>query len=346
MSTDSGAADAARAALPVLTLRLVRSHGDAAAGTLSVPAGGMGLAEALALDGRAPDESQRREADLCRMGLREGRWRLSNQSHVLACTLNGERVPPGASIPIGHGDLLEIALLRWIVELDPADSGTMDLDARDPGQSAPPGKEQPDDGWRNAQPLDDLFGVLDIDGARPRPQADPLAELLGEAPGAHRLPAKSATKETLQKPESRRGRPQLDAAEALLDDLHQQFVRAVRDPARLAQGAMWEGSPAPVGERTSTTLETLSREAVAAYPMVRDMLQARETIDQVLGGFDHGGATPLLDVDAPEEVLRLFAPDLAQSVRIPSLTRREHHALSPDSPMPIERLPPASDASP
>lgn len=192
-----------------------------------------------------------------------------------------------------------------------------------------------------AQAFDDPFGVLDIAGAIPRPVADPLAELLGELP-----PRPAATPFDI----TRLGRVAADgqalassAADPtalqqsvpdLFDGLHAEFARVVRDPTRLTGGGDWEGASAPEGP-TAPSMEELSRDG-EKYPMLGDIVQSRAGIDKVLDSFDPLGRPISLDGEAPQEVLQLFAPELMHGSQpaIPSLTRREHHALSPDSHMP------------
>ncbi|MEJ8827316.1 TagK domain-containing protein [Variovorax humicola] len=331
MNIDPVGESAASAAAPSLLLRLVRSHGKPVDGTLSVPAAGVGLADALALDARAPNDEDRRQADLCRIGLRGRSWQLSNDSHALACTLNGQRVPAGTVTSVADRDVLELGLLRFVVELADSDVNAAAFDLRNLALSP------------RQQSFADPFGVLDIDGARPQSVANPLGQLLGELPvakgqAAKGLTAASAAIPPLREISRREHRPQPGSADALFDDLHEGFIRAVRDPSRLAESALWENSHALAGEATLTTLEDLTRDAVATYPLVRDVLHDREKIDQLFDGVDSWDKSPLFEPQETEEVLRLFAPELAHSARksIPSLTRREHHALSPDSPMPIE----------
>jgi hypothetical protein len=92
---------------------------------------------------------------------------------------------------------------------------------------------------------------------------------------------------------------------------------------------------APVGE-PAPTIEDLSRKA-EPYPLLRDILQPREHIDRIIENFDPLGRSSLLDEEPLDDVLRLFAAGLARNSRalVPSLTRREHHELSPDSYMHI-----------
>ncbi|WP_447775442.1 TagK domain-containing protein [Variovorax boronicumulans] len=167
------------------------------------------------------------------------------------------------------------------------------------------------------------FGVLDIAGAQPSPVADVLAGLLGDAPAAG--PARPAAR-WASPPSRGEGRPA-----SLLDELHEEFVRVVRDPAQLAGRVDWEGLLAS-GNEAAPTLDELRRQA-EPYPLLRDILLPREGIDRIIEDFEPLMRSGLLDQEMPEDVLGLFAPELTRDSRapLPSLTRQEHHDLSPDS---------------
>lgn len=213
--------------------------------------------------------------------------------------------------------------------------------------------------------LDDPFGVLGIAGAEARPAGDSLAELLGEAPSQvatpngkfsrlsadalHRAEPEpqgrtSAVTQVLKTSQARKefattraSRP--DTAALLLDGLHEEFVRVVRDPDQLAGQADWEGMLTSDGD-SAPTLDELSHRA-APYPLLRDILLEREGIDQIIDNFDPLTPSALLDATEIDDVLHLFAPELARGAKaaLPSLTRREHHEVSPDSHMQPGRLP-------
>ena len=208
-------------------------------------------------------------------------------------------------------------------------------DAFDLRDLAPSGHAGP------AQDCADPFGVLDIAGALPRPVADPLAELLGELPPRTAATALGITRQGRVAAEGRA----LDASATdptalqlsepdLFDGLHAEFVRVVRDPTHLTGRVDGGDTSAPEGPR-GPSMEELSRDG-EKYPMLCDIVQSRAGIDKVLDGFDPLGRPFSFDDEAPQEVLRLFAPERVHGSQpaIPSLTRREHHALSPDSHMP------------
>lgn len=349
----------ARAMLAPIRLRLVRSHGDAVDLVLPVPPEGRGLADALELGGERLNDMQWRSANRCRIVPNGDAWQLANESPTLVCTLNGIRVRASTSVALAAGDVLELALLRFLVE--PAtDAMSAESVARVAGPLAvhQPASEIPpnaiadavefdlrdlafpaqETGAQRATPAgDDPFGVLDIDGAEALPAVNPLAELLGEDPAPQRRRDRRA-------PESRddgapadgtpilAGQPSAAMREdALFAGLHEEFVRVARDPTQLAGRTDWEGLLAS-GGATAPSFDELVRQG-EPYPMVRDILEPRESIDQVIKDFDPLGRPTLLDVRDDEDILHLFAPELARKAvtAMPSLTRQEHHHLSPDS---------------
>ena len=283
-------------------------------------------------------------ANLCRIawcGEAEG-WQLSNGSYTLMCARNGKRVRAGAVVPVAVGDTLELGLLRFVLEQGTQEApeapermpAVLEIQAiqlalpidRNIGAASLQAFDLRNldgrgcDNGRRIDPLADPFGVLDIAGARSRPAADTLAALLDERP---RLEARAAPS----------AGPSLDAGSAgvLLDELHEEFVRVVQDPGRLAGRTPWEGFVA-FGTEAAPTLEELSRQA-ETYPLLRDILLPREGIDQVIEAFEPLARSGLLDVEPSHELLGMFAPELAREAKVPlpSLTRREHHDLSPDS---------------
>ncbi|WP_194273954.1 TagK domain-containing protein [Variovorax paradoxus] len=333
-------------------MKLTHGNGEARSGALSIPPSGAGMADALQLCGERQSEAQWRAANLCRIAWSDsaGEWRLTNSSQTLMCVREGERVLAGASVPITPGDTLELGLLRFIVEQDlPADPTwprvptperrwVADVEPR--GLSPTPAVEaspfdlralafddrSAGDGSAQESHVDVLvnpFGILDIAGAQPSPVADVLAGLLGEAPVA--VQARPAAR--LASPPTRGdGRPA-----SLLEELHEEFVRVVRDPAQLAGRVDWEGLLAS-GNEAAPTLDELRKQA-EPYPLLRDILLPREGIDRIIEDFEPLMRSGLLDPEVPEDVLGLFAPELARDSRapLPSLTRQEHHDLSPDS---------------
>lgn len=358
-----------------ICLRLVRSHGDAVDLVLPVPPEGRGLADALELGGERLNDTQWRSANRCRIAPDGDAWRLINESPTLVSALNGVRVVASASVTIAAGDVLELALLRFQVEpatqalpvvaatavavpqvvpqampevAPNAVADAVEFDLRDLAFPAQQTGVQ-----RAPSAADDPFGVLDINGAEALPAVDPLAELLGEDPTPQRRrdrPVPTTLKEDA--PEDRApllaGQPAAARREeALFARLHEEFVRVARDPTQLAGRTDWEGLLA-TGGANAPSFEDLVLKG-EPFPMVLDILEPRAPIDRVIEDFDPLGRPTLLDVGDDEDILHLFAPELAgkASTAMPSLTRQEHHHLSPDSHMRLGAArPEAPGASP
>lgn len=309
-----------------LRLRLIHSAGETRNASILIPLAGAGMADALELFEERQSDAQWRVANLCRIAWQEkaNSWKLSNGSYTLVCVRNGERVQSGAVVPVAAGDTIELGLLRFVLEEgdEVSEHATADIPFVSFDLQALEGRSGEAGGRRNGT-LSDPFGVLDIAGARSRPVTDTLAEMLGET---RRREVRSAS--VVRQPESS---VNTSPAVTLLDELHEEFVRVVQDPDQLAGRADWDGFLA-VGSEPAPSLELLSKQA-EPYPLLRDILSPREGIDRTLGTFEPFVGSALLDMEPSQDVLALFAPELARETAtlLPSLTRREHHAFSPDS---------------
>lgn len=337
-----------------ILLRLMHRHGQAADGVLHIPETGCGLAEALELGGERLNVAQWRAASQCRIA-RDGKgWQLVNGSETMVCTVNGERILRLHASPLAVGDAVELGLLHFEVACEPGAPTPVppvgpqaigiaivdaDADAFDLRNLAV--QEEGTNRARN----DDPFGVLDIAGAEARPMTDSLAECLGEAV----TPPSSATRAlavTHDAPERSAEGPAATSVTLLMEGLHAEYVRVVQDPAQLAGRADWEHLLAADGE-PAPTLGDLRKEALP-YSLLGDILRPRESIDQLLAGFAHLGPDTFFAGGDSADVLHLFAADLARSARtaLPSLTRREHHDVSPDSHMRLGATRPADKDTP
>jgi hypothetical protein len=326
--------------LSPLRLRLTHNGGEPRDGVLRIPAAGAGMADALEVSGERQSDAQWRLANLCRIAWSHdaGCWQLLNASYTLTCVRNGEPVPAGRAISMGPGDTLELGLMRFVVEqgeedvpehggAGPARTRMGVADARDE-DPVPPAFElrdlagDVDDGGLATGHVEP-FDVLGMPGSRSPSTQDVLSTLLAEAPRSGAPTAASMPA----------GIPRLapDSPEGLLDELHEEFARVVRDPGQLAGRTDWEGFLAMDSE-PAPSLDELRKQA-EPYALLRDILQPRESIDRIIDDFEPLAHAGLLDAAEPDEVLSLFAPELARNTvaPLPSLTRREHHQLSPDS---------------
>lgn len=195
---------------------------------------------------------------------------------------------------------------------------------------------------------DDPFGSLGLPRMPAQRGAEGLAALLGGPASVGRTasaPASSSLSSIVALPDaSGSGAPgslsgddqPSDGTAQWFDALHAEFLRVMRDPMQLNGAANWQGQPA-VDAEVSTVGEAPSEEAGFRSLIPGVTKNAQEPIDLLIAGL--GGEPVRLGLAPPVDILRLFAPANLQDVRaaLPSLTRREHHALSPDSHMPTVR---------
>jgi hypothetical protein len=347
-------------------LRLLRSRGEARDGVLPIPLSGCGMAAAIELDGECLDEAQRRAANLCRVERHGEQWVFVNGNSAMVCAVNGVRIAAEASVAVAVGDTLEVGLLRFAFETRDADAT---IASTGPPSGVPPSAAARAPQSERAQangprtdgafelhdlvrlvragqvahvPQDDPFGALDIVGSPFRGHARSLSLLPDDKPAAW---AGGSKRSAVPRRESARlmhspgpGAQPTNPASALFDGLHEEFVRVVRDPTQLVGSVDWRERPTEM--ESAPTLDELS-DLARPYPLLRDILLPREDVGQIIGSFDSLCESDLFDdLAETEDVLRLFAPELAHGAAkmIPSLTRREHHAVSLDSPMRLGAL--------
>lgn len=134
-----------------------------------------------------------------------------------------------------------------------------------------------------------------------------------------------------------------DAARAddLVESLHAQYWQALSDP-NASLGDSWDVQP------DANSAHTIAHDAPqdwqrqgehAEHGSIETFLADKRTLEEVFGRLDEGPALGLGGEPVPE-VLWLFAPPEYQAAAQrrppalpPALTRREHHALSVDSPL-------------
>ncbi|MFM9922911.1 hypothetical protein VLK31_07975 [Variovorax sp. H27-G14] len=139
-----------------LRLLLTHSHGEPRSKTLHISPEGAGMAEALAQCGEREDDAQWRLANLCRIQWSDGArcWQLLNNSYTLMCVHNGERVRSGCPVRLAYGDLLELGLLRFMVQ--PWEASTRE------GRSRAPVVGSVAEGRESAEQPAPGFGLSDL----------------------------------------------------------------------------------------------------------------------------------------------------------------------------------------
>ncbi|MPV71366.1 TagK domain-containing protein [Burkholderia sp. BE17] len=130
-----------------------------------------------------------------------------------------------------------------------------------------------------------------------------------------------------------------DSADALVDALHAQYWRALTDPhASLTDSwAPQVDEPSAHAATQDAPDEWHAQDAHRESASIEALLSGERTLEDVFGRLE--GDLALEEASVPE-VLRLFAPpefhaaDARRAPALPpALTRREHHALSVDSPL-------------
>lgn len=330
-------------------LRLTHERGRPHHDVITIAHTGEGVSRALMAPGQALELQERRSAERCRIeptADAASGWQLVNDSPDLVCALNGQRMPRGHAAAIKPGDKLELGLLRFVIEsasatrppttahLGPepaavaqqrdASNESSDFDLRDLARPTRPAPSAP-------QPRADALGMPGFIAEADAPAPGLIDDLEPALPGERLLadvgqPAPPSTPE-----------------DSVMHKLHQEFERAVRAPGELQTRLDWGTAPTTSGE-AAPSLDDL-RQASDKFHLLIDVLGPRPTIDALIASVHTLGDGLQLDL-LDQEVLSLFAPELAAQsrARMPEITLREHHALSPDSPIRIGH--PDQDESP
>ncbi len=333
-----------------LRVRLLHSFGQARDAAVELGVDGMALADLLHALGEPAHDAELASAGAChlRWNAAEDAWQWCDQGVSLVCTLNGRRLRPGVLRNLVPGDILEVGLLRLAIERgevwpaavmpeawapaaprameEPSDDSAFDL--RDLAETGQPGRRDLD----AAHAADDAFGLIGLDRRRAGRPDEVLAALL-----RHVQPdAAPASEDTTPLPAPM---APVGAQPSLLDRLHEEFVRVVRDPSQLTGQAVNASVAEPAAGSPGPSFDELRREA-HQYASLRDILEPRAEFDAFLEQFACPGEDALTDLGGKQDVLRLFAPSASLRVHtpvLPTLTRREHHAFSPDSPAAFDR---------
>ena len=323
-----------------LRLRLLRSHGRDRTGVFSIPANGAGLALALELAGDVFDEAQRRETEQCRIECQGQAWTVVNRSRSLVATLNGQRVMNnGPAQELKAGDALELGWHAFQVDAieatiarHPPTAVAERIDSLHAEMQSEPAPAhfdlstlaEPEPGL-HGHLQDDPFAALGIAGTSERNHVDVLAKLLGEAP-----PPKPHNN-TIEPWQAPKLNASATAEERLVAELGAEFLRVLHDPSAL--GGSFDAKAAP--SRSAEWIPTLAdyMRKAATYNLMGEILEPRGSIEQLLDSFDTSGTASWMEVIEPEDVLGLFAGDLARHANppMPRVTRVDHHSLSPDS---------------
>ncbi|CAB3748279.1 hypothetical protein B7G54_01415 [Burkholderia puraquae] len=131
--------------------------------------------------------------------------------------------------------------------------------------------------------------------------------------------------------------------DALFETLHAQYWRALTDPHTALSGSWGEQLDSPATPVASVMPDLHDVQPTPTNPAsagsIEVLLSGKHNLEDAFGQLEQSLMRGL-EVESVPEVLRLFAPaefHAAQARRAPplppALTRREHHALSVDSPL-------------
>lgn len=141
-------------------------------------------------------------------------------------------------------------------------------------------------------------------------------------------------------PSEREGRVEATSTDGndLLGSLYAHYCRALDMPQSLISGA-WVSSGLPVETGSARDASWQGDGNNDAGGAISDMFGDIECVDHAFGTLRPGTLPDMHEPEAVPEILRLFAPpEYMASARIetvvmPALTQREHHALAIDSPL-------------
>lgn len=118
----------------------------------------------------------------------------------------------------------------------------------------------------------------------------------------------------------------------LLDELAQDYIQAIQDPEALQMQRGMQAMPTTLSEAGLCAAAEMTTSNFADLP-IEDMVSGTLGVAHLMQKF--GKEEWQLPSSAPNQnVLQLFAHGIAkpkQRANLPTLTRREHHAFSPDS---------------
>jgi hypothetical protein len=238
-------------------------------------------------------------------------WWLINHGGGLTCAVNGRIVSRGSQQRLNPGDQIEIGLTRLLVAVGSFSDGE-DGPAHSRCDATHLGPEA--DGFDLA--------MLDVRSA-PSGRAD-FSDLIS-----------LSTADAIERDAPCGSRTLADSDP--LAALHAQYLAKLRNPLHVEEGPLWQDLVR--GHQTSLADPVLQWMRVAGQqPDMDDLLGQASNIDAVIASLDALCFSDVLSPAPFDNVMHLFAPEglrreglETMGHGLPSLTRREHHSLSPDS---------------
>lgn len=271
-------------------------------------------------------------------------WWLYGAAGDWVCTLNGKALPLQQTVRLNDGDVIEIGFVRLQVKLQaaaalpvPASSASghnaadtsafelVDLALGDGRQPSREGSQKPDD---------DISDLINDNTAEPAMQT-PVAATVAANPTQTPLVADKASVDPLS-------------------SLHEAYLRRLRSPLYNDPLEHWQSIQRTERMQTQDPLQHLQKLA-GADPGLSDLLGQSHLIADTMASFDNLSAVDILAPEPFDSLMHLFAPeefvqaqathnadsvDTPMATLLPGLTRREHHSLSLDSAMPIQKAKP------
>lgn len=225
-------------------------------------------------------------------------WTLTQHSRTVNCAVNDAALDFGKTVALSRGDRIELGMLRLIVTED-------DLTEVEPIQT-------PTTSAGEAKALRIQDGIMDPFAHLPQFQSD----IRGDTSAFH---ASSSTKQDV------------------IDELAGQFIMTVTDVGASYRPPAGPGISPSAAQAFPT--QQKSEKNIPAHFSLEDILSGQLSVEQVLtdiGQYDAQWDQP----EGIEDVLMLFADGIARRTQshLPDLTRREHHAVSPDSHVAMRRI--------
>ncbi len=267
-------------------------------------------------------------------------WWLRHGSQIWACTVNDAPLAYGESVMLHTGDRIELGMLCLEVLDSPVSSSTAaSVAAPVPEQTGQNVADTAADGiaYRDANPRSSLSDLADGErwehpAGSLAPWADPFDIVRSTELPASRFLPEAGTAADVSDHAADDKRRVLQREHDVLAGLANEYVQAIVDPASLHAQQMSAGSVAVAASRLKTPEQLAAQ--LDQHASLEDLLSGPMTMDQVLAQLGTEDAATCRIDSGHDDILRLFANGiLANDIRArpPALTRREHHAISPDS---------------
>lgn len=268
---------------------------------------------------------------------------LEHRCSDLRCSLNGKWVLAGDAVKLQHGDVLDVGLCRFEVDMPEAVS-----------EPAPPSVTYDD---VDLSGLASKFERRSPDAAMLE-KADDLDDLLAsswESQAELAVPDESAP--AVGNPSEPEGTAQAHIVDANLlsedsglEHWHARYLRQLHSPHERPVGGQWVGMSSLSHGAGADAYDRLAMDALDG-PDLATLLGQETHISAVLAQLSPHAERDILAAEKVDNVMHLFAPDnwSPQSVHsaMPGLTRQEHHVMYLDSAvLSVQTVQPSTNEKP